>query len=70
VNKLYYFFASVVSVNTVLILDQIWFEAVPEETSWKLIATLTGLAAAVFIISALHREFIRDKKLRDNNYLD
>ncbi len=67
---LYIFFSAVVLFATVLILDQIWFNIVDGKTFWKLLITdgiIGGLALAVYL---LRSEFIEDRKMKKDKFVD
>ena len=69
-NRLYIFFSAIVLIATLLILDQIWFGLIDGTTFWKILITdgiIGGLALAVYL---LRSEFIEDKKLKKDKFVD
>jgi hypothetical protein len=58
-------------VSWVLIaLLDLWFDIVDAELFWKLTITAGALFVVVLGISLVVREYIVDKKLKDDGYID
>jgi hypothetical protein len=67
-KNLYKFFIGSVAVLAVLIIDQIWLEAIGTETSMKLIASIIIANLAVGISYLIWKEFSEEKKLKKSKH--
>ncbi|MGR9085695.1 MAG: hypothetical protein ACU841_01300 [Gammaproteobacteria bacterium] len=54
----------------VVALLQLWFDIVSGVLFWKLTITAGALFVVVLGISLVYREYLEDKKLKDDGYLD
>jgi len=61
---------AVFAIYAILLLVQIWSEAM----SWAVFIKLTVTAAVIIVVTfglaMLYREYIEEKTMRDDNYID
>lgn len=51
-------------------LLQLWWGVLSATVFWKLTLTAAGLFVVVLGASLVYREYVEDKKLKDDGYLD
>ncbi|MEC4748678.1 hypothetical protein [Methylomicrobium sp. Wu6] len=51
-------------------LLQLWFDLLSGEIFWKLTVTAGALFVVVLGVSLVRREYIEEKKMKDNGYID
>lgn len=66
----YYFFAAVVLILSLMVLDQVWFDYLSPEMFWKIGFSLLVISVAVFLIYFGYREWVDSKKMNDDNFVD
>ena len=57
-------------LGTILFLLQMWFSCFDAEFFIKMMITLGVLLLASVAISLIRREYVNDKKLKDDGYID
>jgi hypothetical protein len=61
----------VIFVTWVIVaLMQLWFDLLSGDIFWKLTITAGALFIVVLGVSLVVREYIEDKKLKDDGYID
>jgi len=60
----------VLTVYAVLLLVQIWSEAMSWEVFMKLTVTAAVIIIVTFGLAMLYREYIEEKTMRDEKYID
>ena len=60
----------VVALYSVLLLMQVWGVGVPVDTFMKLTFSAVVLVIAIFGLAVLYREYIFEKKMHDEGYVD
>jgi len=60
----------VVALYSVLLLMQVWGAGVPADIFMKLTITAIVLIVAIFGLAVLYREYILEKKMHDEGYVD
>ena len=69
-KKFYYFFSCVILIEALLVFDRIWFKFIEEAIFIKLSATLAVISIAALLMIFIYREFVQEKKMRDEDYLN
>ena len=60
----------VVALYSVLLLVQVWGAGVPADVFMKLTITAVVLVVAIFGLAVLYREYVFEKKMSDEGYID
>ena len=61
---------TVFAIYAVLLLVQIWSEAISWEVFLKLTVTAAVIIVATFGLAMLYREYVEEKSMRDDKYID
>lgn len=67
---MYLFFTVLGVLTTALILDQIWVGVVEFDIFWKLLITIGVVGGLVTAVYLLKNEFVEDRKMKKDKYLD
>lgn len=67
---LYIFFTILAVLVAFLFLDRIWFGIIDMVYFWKILVTLGIVGALVTAVYFIRVEFIEDKKLKKDKYVD
>ena len=60
----------VLALFAILLLVQIWAMVMPWETFMKLTVTAVVIIVVTFGLAMLYREYIEEKTMKDEHYLD
>ncbi len=60
----------VFAIYAILLLVQIWSEAMSWEVFMKLTVTAVVISVVTFGLAMLYREYIEEKSMRDDKYID
>jgi len=60
----------VFAIYAILLLVQIWSEAMSWEVFMKLTVTAAVIIVVTFGLAMLYREYIEEKSMRDDKYID
>ncbi len=69
-KPIYLFLCVLAILAALLTLDQIWFGWLSEETYFKLLISEVVIGGLVLVIYALRNEFLDDKKLKDDKFVN
>lgn len=64
------FCLSVCGLWVLLAILDMWFDVVSTETFIKLTVTLGLVAILVLVVALVRREYVDEKKLKDDKYID
>lgn len=62
--------AVILACFAVLLLLQIWMSVMPWETFMKVTVTAAVIIVVTFALAMLYREYIEEKQMKDEKYLD
>ena len=60
----------VLALFAILLLAQMWAMIMPWETFMKLTVTAAVIIVVTFGLAILYREYIEEKQMKEDNYLD
>jgi len=60
----------VFAIYAILLLVQVWSEAMSWEVFMKLTVTAVVIIVVTFGLAMLYREYIEEKSMRDDKYID
>ena len=60
----------ILALFAILLLVQMWGNVMPWETFMKLTVTATVIIVATFGLALLYREYIEEKSMKEEKYLD
>ena len=60
----------IVAAWSILAVVQLWFEPMSSGTFWKVTLTMAILGGGAFLASLIAREYLNEKELRKNKYID
>jgi membrane protein implicated in regulation of membrane protease activity len=61
---------TVFAIYAILLLVQIWSEAMSWEVFMKLTVTAVVIIVVTFGLAMLYREYIEEKRMKDDKYID
>lgn len=69
-SRVFIFYAFVIVLAALLVLDMIWTGFLPEETSFKLIISIAIVGGVVLAVDTIRKEFASEKELKKDKYVD
>ena len=61
---------TILALFAILLLVQMWGNVMPWETFMKLAVTATVIIVATFGLALLYREYIEEKSMKEDKYID